>query len=156
MESAFMFFTSLHPKNPPSNYILPDKSTNYLFIGGYPWNGQSFSAAVPIFTPQEAYAIDAKIDDGLPMSGMVMASYINGGSHCYGSGGTGISIQGPCFNSPSIWNGSSYFPARGGCVNTTTTPYSYNTAFGTPTSKSLAAGNGVPYFGYCNIHEPVN
>jgi hypothetical protein len=36
LENAFMYFTSLRPKNLPSGYILPDKSTNYLYIGIYP------------------------------------------------------------------------------------------------------------------------
>jgi hypothetical protein len=48
----------------------------------------------PFLTVQQAYAIDAKVDDGLPQSGRVLATYLdygsfNGDSPGYGWAGSG-------------------------------------------------------------------
>jgi hypothetical protein len=59
--------------------------------------GDSLYADAAGMTVQQAYAIDAKMDDGLPQSGGVLARYVN--NDLYGSGpiwATGVSHgQGP-------------------------------------------------------------
>jgi prepilin-type N-terminal cleavage/methylation domain-containing protein len=129
--NGFMFFTSMRPKSPPAWFIMPDKDTNYLFIGTWPTNGNDFSTILPILTPVQAQAIDLKIDDGMPMTGAVKAS---GPSY----------TTGPGFNLPLLYSN------RGGsgtaCVDDRATPFVYYTNGWT--------SNGV--WGLCNIHVPVN
>jgi hypothetical protein len=42
--------------------------------------------STPGLTVQQAFAIDSKIDDGLPLTGNVMAAYINSNNWYWGSG----------------------------------------------------------------------
>lgn len=59
-------------------YNPPDQLGNYIQIAG-------FSAGSPpnitILTPQEAYNIDAKIDDGYPRNGLVWADWLS--NNCF-------------------------------------------------------------------------
>jgi prepilin-type N-terminal cleavage/methylation domain-containing protein len=64
-----------------------------------------YLASVPALTVQQAYSIDTKIDDGLPQSGRVMASYVtnaNGNPPKWAAGG-GIfgAGAGPATTAPS-------------------------------------------------------
>lgn len=151
LENGFMFFTSLRPNSPPPGYVMPDRDTNYLYIGTTPGSGSDFEGIGTVLTPAESLAIDTKMDDGLPMSGSVRASYQSVPGNC-----VGMTMHGPCFNNPSTWTGSGEYQQCGGCVNASTTPYTYNVAFGPPTSKTLSACSAIPYQGYCSIHAPVN
>lgn len=89
-----MFFTSLRPTTPPLGYIMPDKAGNFLYISKYPTNSQTFNGASPVLAPAQAYAIDSKIDDGLPMSGSVRPTWAN--NTCPNI----PAANGPCFNIP--------------------------------------------------------
>jgi prepilin-type N-terminal cleavage/methylation domain-containing protein len=64
--------------------IAPSASTNFTFGGGATyWS--------PGLTVQQAYGIDKKIDDGLPQSGNVMATYAyNGGGFWAAGNGGGL------------------------------------------------------------------
>ncbi len=108
-KGAFFVYGGIDPwlgTNPPAGPL----SYNYIEI--YPIIPGTLSYAI---TPYEAYAIDLKIDDGLPMSGKALAQKNN-----------------------TAWNWSSpWYPSRaptqgaGGpnasfCVSTSTTPSSYN------------------------------
>ena len=48
--------------------------SNHILVLGSRWNAKWYG---PVLTPQEAWAIDNKIDDGLPAYGSVM-TYKNG------------------------------------------------------------------------------
>lgn len=129
--NAFMLFTSLRPKSPPAGYTLPDKDTNYLYVGTYPGNGIDLGTIAPVLTPAQAKVIDQKIDDGMPMSGSVRASFSF----------VGITT-GPPFNAPSLQSGNGAVS----CVDDRVTPPVY---MSNGWSSSFITA-------YCNIHVPVN
>jgi len=102
---------------PPNYFDGVDMNKNYIEIYG------SYAGSGFAMTPLQAFAIDAKMDDGLPLAGRVQAVNENGG--------------------PSgMWYGTRA-PASGAagtdnCVSTSTTPNSYNT-----TNKGILCGMRV-------------
>jgi prepilin-type N-terminal cleavage/methylation domain-containing protein len=76
----------------------------------------------PALTVQEAYAIDTKIDDGLPVSGNVTAQYLGVGGYAWQNAGTA--------NGAGVGSGS---PPTGATPGSTTTCFdNSNAASGTP------------------------
>lgn len=106
------------------NYIIPASanSINYFIISGM--SGVNINVGGVVtgetnnLTPIEAYAIDTKIDDGLPGSGSVWA--INGGSSV--STYATVSI-------PTPTGGAAGFTA---CIVNTVTPNTYNVQMNSP------------------------
>ena len=70
-------------KSGPSGFTIPGLSGNYLgfsAVSGVPASTGGCNGCVvsnPSLTVQEAASIDAKVDDGLPQSGNVLALYLN-------------------------------------------------------------------------------
>lgn len=118
---------------------MPDKDTNYVYIGAQPTNGLDFSDGSPVLTPTQAQAIDLKIDDGLPMTGAVRASFSYQGNCGNGSSNN----DGPCFGSPTLHSSHS----ANACVDDRVTPFLYYTA-------SDWKGSNIEAF--CALHIPVN
>lgn len=147
--NGFMFFTSMRPHSPPAGYKMPPQSTNYLYLATYPGNGWDFYDTGGVLTAAQAQAIDQKIDDGLPMSGSVMAAFTSNNG-CAGGYDGNVQVNGPCYNTPTLRTG---FPFGSGCacVDNTTTPWSYYTAGGSNNSCA-----GQPVYQLCAIHLPVN
>lgn len=105
---------------------MPDSSGNYLFISQYSTNGEQPGHVRPVLTPEQAFAIDSKIDDGLPMSGGVRASTMRGlcPSITIPSG-----TWGPCFNDPYKTSQTGLFgggAAAAAPVNDSVTPPVYH------------------------------
>ncbi len=137
INNGLLYFTSLRYASQPAWYRTPDRPGNYLYIGLYPGNNTDFSGTDTVLKPQEAYAIDVKLDDGLPMSGTVKASGISS-ADCAGNPRGWRS--GPCFNQPTIyswvgWSGSA-------CVDDRVMPNIY-----------WMGSTQIPY---CTVHLPVN
>jgi prepilin-type N-terminal cleavage/methylation domain-containing protein len=57
-------------------YILSIAKANYLCLAAIAWQNVNESAAAPGLTPVDAYAIDVKVDNGLPQSGKTLALYV--------------------------------------------------------------------------------
>lgn len=102
---------------------------------GYNYFGLSSIAAVNAeiysttgLTVQQAYAIDTKMDDGLPQSGSVMARYLN----------YNLSIYGP------LWAGGTAVGAAPGAVaaGTATTCYDNNGSTSNRMNYSVTQNNG--------------
>ncbi len=96
---------------------------NYLVLSTAPFNNQNLWGE-PVLTPEEAFAIDSKIDDGYPMSGAVRASY-----SYYRCGDNTPLNQGSCFNLPLAVStiGTTYpgYGANETCVDDTAAPTKY-------------------------------
>jgi prepilin-type N-terminal cleavage/methylation domain-containing protein len=116
--NGFMYFTSLRPTySPPTGYVWPTRDTNYLYLASYPQNGADFSVTAAVLTSAQAWAIDLKIDDGLPMSGNVVATW----QFQHGCGSGNATINGPCYNAPTLYSGHS----NSACVDDRVTPAIY-------------------------------
>jgi prepilin-type N-terminal cleavage/methylation domain-containing protein len=85
------------------DYFFIDSNVTGLGSGNYLYGG-SYRGV----TPQDAFAMDSKVDDGLPDSGSVLSAAIVSGSGILGSEAEGAA-------------------SAGNCGNTDTTPTSYNT-----------------------------
>ena len=126
IEGAYIAFTSLRPDTPPTGYTMPDSGGNYLYIGTYPSNGVWPGMMRVILTPLQAYSIDNKMDDGLPMSGAVRASMQQ--NLC-----PGITIPsqtwGTCFNTPYMTSQTALYgatAAASAAVDDSVSPPVYN------------------------------
>ena len=133
----------------------------YVFSGGY-WNGGGIgwnpnginyfglSAALtysggadldysnPGLTVAQAYAIDKKIDDGLPQLGNVIAAYINAGSNGYGS-----DDGGPVWVNPGGGQVPYYGLTTAATQGTSTTCYDNGNTLNATQQYSMAQNNGT-------------
>jgi hypothetical protein len=107
-------------------------------------NAYDFNPVAPVLTPVQAWAIDTKIDDGMPMSGAVRATM--GFYQCNGQ-----TVSGPCFNTPYTRTTPGGVQA---CVDATVTPNVYwTTPSYTAAPQSLYSGINI---GLCEIDVPVD
>lgn len=67
-------YISVYSINADNNYFIISNIA-CLDGNGAPHNIQGSYSAALVMTPQQAYAIDSKTDDGLPQSGRVQANY---------------------------------------------------------------------------------
>jgi len=65
--------------------------TNYYTLSGVVYIDEGSPSANPDLTPNQAYAIDKKMDDGMPQSGTVTTMYrdVNNCGFCYAGGANG-------------------------------------------------------------------
>jgi len=99
---------------------------------------QSQIVSSPGLTVQQAYAIDTKVDDGLPQQGNVTALYLNGGGTANWAAGGGV--QGAW-----QWGGASgaqEAPTKGATAGSPTTCYDNGNVAGTQ-QYSLAQNGGA-------------
>jgi prepilin-type N-terminal cleavage/methylation domain-containing protein len=76
-------------------YVFSDNSTNYFGISGVSNIKNSHSGEMytnPGMTVQQAYSIDQKIDDGMPMTGNVIAGYAISTGTSWAGIGVGIDM----------------------------------------------------------------
>jgi prepilin-type N-terminal cleavage/methylation domain-containing protein len=92
---------------------------NYLYLARLPVNNIDLSITPGALTTTQAYLIDSKLDDGLPMGGEVRATW-----SFYGCRRSTSITNGPCFNEPNLRTTDSAWGFS--CVNNTATPFQYD------------------------------
>lgn len=107
---------------------------NYWGISSITWLGSGIPTSQPMLTVAQAYAIDNKVDDGLPQSGRVTAQYLDGSSFGY-SIGTGFGWAG----SGGV-TGGPYTTATPG---TSTTCFDNGNTSGAVQKYSISRSNGT-------------
>jgi hypothetical protein len=157
-------YTLTSTSNPNLNAFFPAAKLgqgNYIYVWSGPFNGaelpgniNSFGISAltavggcgnapvsnPALTVSQAYAIDSKIDDGLPQSGNVLALYINFAvSTSTGSWAASGGVEGA---HTSGWSATGNQPTTAATPGSTTTCYDNGNAAGTPQQYSVEISNG--------------
>ncbi len=111
-------------------------STNYYGLSALTLidSGGHWPTSNPALTVSQAYAIDKKIDDGMPTSGAILAAYTNIGANGYGS-----DYGGPVYVNPS---GYSVSPGTGAIQGTANTCYDNGNTAGAIQQYSVEQNGG--------------
>ena len=125
----------VYPSNPASgaSYNAGDNKHYFTLAQQTQLAGSNFnpcSIRVPGMQVSTAYSIDAKVDDGMPMLGAVIAAYIHNRGKAYWAGDFGP------------WGGQNR-PHTTAVSGSATTCYDNNNTAGQPQRYSLSYGDGM-------------
>jgi prepilin-type N-terminal cleavage/methylation domain-containing protein len=121
-----------------SGPVWASTSTNYFGLSAVTaTNGSpSWPFSNPGLTVQQASAVDTKLDDGMPLSGRVIAAYVNGSAN---NNGYGSNDGAPTYVNPG---GSSYLPT-GVIAPSALTCYDNGDSTANPTNYSITTNGGT-------------